>query len=51
MEGSDGAILRKCLGGDIPRRKRWGRSRLVGSVRDRENEELAARMIARSQVK
>lgn len=51
MEGSDGAILRKWLGRDIPRRKRWVGCRLVRSVRDRDNKELAARVITGSQVK
>ncbi len=51
MEGSDRAILRKWLGGDIPGRKRWVGRRLVGSIRDRENKELAARMVACRQVK
>lgn len=51
MDGSDGAILRKWLGGDVSRRKRWGGCRLVRSIRDRENKELAPRMVTCSQVK
>lgn len=51
MEGSDGAVVRECLGGDIPGRKRWVGGRLVRSIRDGDNKELAARMIACSQVK
>ena len=51
LEGSDGAILRKRPGGDIPRRKRWVGCRFVRSFRERDNKELAARMITRSQVK
>jgi hypothetical protein len=51
LEGSDGAIVREWLGGDIPGRKRWVGGRLVRSIRDGDNKELAARMIACSQVK
>jgi len=51
LEGSDGATVRKWLGGDIPRWKRWLGCRLVRSIRDRENKKLAARVITCSQIK
>lgn len=51
MESSGGAIVRKWLGVDILGRKRWVGRRLVGSIRDRESKELAARVITCCQVK
>jgi hypothetical protein len=51
LEGSEGATVRKRLGSGMLGWERWVRCRLVRSIRDRENEELVARVIASSQIK
>jgi len=51
LDGSDGAIVREWPGGDVLGRKRWIGCGLVRSIGDRENKELAACAITRSQVK
>lgn len=48
MERSDGATVRKWLRREILGWKRWVGCRFVRGIRDRENKELAARMITSS---
>jgi hypothetical protein len=50
LGGTDGAVVRERVGGNIPGWKRWVSRGLVRGIRDREDEEFVARMIA-SQVK
>jgi len=51
LEGSDGAAVRKRLGVVILGWKRRVSGRFIRSIGNREDEELAARVIAGSQVK
>lgn len=51
MKGRDGAIVRKWLRREVLGWKRWVSCRLIGGIRNRENKELATRMVTSSQVK
>jgi hypothetical protein len=51
LRGADGAVVRERVGGNILGWKRWVSCGLVRGIRDREDEELVARVIASSQVK
>jgi hypothetical protein len=51
LDGADGAAVGKRLGGNVFGWKRWVSRGLVRGVRNREDKELVACMIASGQVK